>query len=158
MAKKSKKKKDKKNKAKKANKSAAAGGALLGGLAGGVAGKVVTKLLADAVGDYLFKGKGKDGHGGHHHHDAKPREDVAAQLLGALADGGCKSVPDLLASTGAGLSEMLHALQTMRDFRLINFAGEPGEETVEATRSGVHTATVLRQAGIKEQATRLLAE
>ena len=130
--------------------------AMIGTFAGGLLGKVVEKVLADTVVDYLgLKHHGKNATNGKHHADAD-REDVAAKLLEALAGGGPRSIPQLLADTHLGLSPVLHALHTLRDFRLINFVGEPGEETVEVTRSGAQAVTVCKQAHIREEAARLL--
>jgi hypothetical protein len=53
---------------------------------------------------------------------------------------------------------MLHALHTLRDFRLINFVGEAGGETVEATRAGTDAAAVIRARDIRGEARKLLAE
>ena len=130
--------------------------AMIGTFAGGLLGKVVEKVLADTVIDYLgLKDHGKHGKNGKHHAGAE-HEDVAAKLLEALAGGGPRSVPQLLADTHLGLSPVLHALQTLREFRLINFVGEPGEETVEVTRSGAQAVTVFKQTHIREEAARLL--
>jgi hypothetical protein len=65
-------------------------------------------------------------------------------------------VPQLLAETRLGLSDVLRALHSLRDFRLINFVGEPGEETVEVTRSGAQAATAIRANGIRSEAAHLL--
>ena len=140
------KKKSKKNKK-------VASRAMIGTFAGGLFGKVVEKVLADTILDYV--------HPKHHHKHAKAHadangEDVAARLLEALSGGGPRSIPQLLADTHLRLSPVLHALQTLRDFRLINFVGEPGEESVEVTRSGAETVTVFKQTHIREEAARLL--
>jgi hypothetical protein len=148
----------KKGKGKKARHKHVAKRAMIGTFAGGLLGKVLEKILADSIRDFVLpKSNGKkhrDGHHGHKHED----EDVAARLLQALADGGPKPVPQLLADTHLGLSPTLHALQTLRDFRLIHFAGEPGEEIVEATRTGTTAVNVLRQHHIRAEAAKLLAE
>ena len=150
-----KKKKSKRGGVKKARKRVAAP-AMLGTFAGGVLGKVVEKLLADTIRDFVRadhhrhrKRHVDDGQG----HDC---DDVAARLLEALADGGPKAIPQLLADTSLGLSPMLTALHTLRDFRLVTFVGEPGGETVEVTRPGAEAATVLRSRQIRTEAARML--
>jgi hypothetical protein len=129
--------------------------AAVGSFAGGVLGKIIERLLADLAEDFVLphhhKSKHKDGHDAKHGHD-----DVAALLLTQLADGGPKPVAQLLAETKAGLTPMLEALRTLREFRLINVVGEDGEECVQATRSGAQTATVLRQSEIRHEAKKLL--
>ena len=132
-------------------------GAMLGTFAGGVFGKVVEKLLADTIRDFVIPDlhrhkRLRDGDGKPGHDEA----DVASRLLAALADGGPKPVPRLLADTQLGLTPMLKALHTLRDFRLITFVGEPGDETVEATRAGTEAAAVLRARHIRAEAARLL--
>ena len=125
--------------------------------AGGLLGKVFEKVVADVVEDFVLPHHGKG------HHDEKERgdrhkrdRDVAALLLTALADGGPKPVAQLLAETEAGLTPTLEALRTLREFRLINIVGADGDECVEATRSGAHAATVLRQGDIRHEAKKLL--
>src|SRR4051812_6493867 len=107
---------------------------------GGLLGKVIEKLLADLAEDFVLPSHHKEKHGdrhdGHGHKHGHGDDDVAALLLTALADGGPKPVAQLLAETKAGLTPMLEALRTLREFRLINVIGESGEECVEATRSG----------------------
>ena len=126
--------------------------ALLGTFAGGVLGKVVERILADTIQDFVAPGKHKHAKKEH----ANGHEDVAGKLLAAVAEGGAKSVPQLLAETQLKLSDVLHALQSLRDFRLINFVGEPGEETVEVTRSGANAATAIRSNDIRKEAAHLL--
>jgi DNA-binding IclR family transcriptional regulator len=113
-------------------------------------------VLADTILDYVHpKHHGKHARNGKHKPD-RNGEDVAAKLLKALAGGGPRSIPQLLAETHLRLSPVLQALQTLREFRLINFVGEPGEETVEVTRSGAEAVTVFKQTHIREEAARLL--
>lgn len=154
MAKKKKKsKRDRKDK--KKQRRAVAGNALLGTFAGGVVGKVAERLIVNQIETLIrpFRAKGgKD--------KALPNgqeDDVAGRLLTVLADGGCKAVPQLLTETNLGITKLLHALQTLRDFRLINFVGEPGDETVEVTRSGSQAVTALRRHHIQTEAANLLA-
>ncbi len=152
MAKKKKKSKDDRKDRKK-QRRAVAGNALLGTFAGGVVGKVFERLIVHEIEGFiqpLRAGRGKD-------KAAKNGdEDVADRLLTVLADGGAKGIPQLVIETNLGLSKLLHALHTLRDFRLINFVGEPGEETVEVTRSGAQTVTSLRKNHIHDEAAKLL--
>jgi hypothetical protein len=117
------------------HKGKVAAPAMIGTFAGGVLGKVVEKLLADTIRDFVLP---QPPH--RKKHDAKHekgRDDVAARLLTAVADDGPKPIARLLADTNLGLSPMLNALHTLRDFHLISFVGEPGDgETVEVTRAG----------------------
>ena len=154
MAKKNKKLK-KKDRGKRGG--AVGGGALLGSFAGGVAGGVLERLIAKEIEGFIQPlrqklAPEKSGENGH-----PEEEDVATRLLTVLADGGSKGIPQLLAETNLGLSKLLGALHTLRDFRLVNFVGEPGDETVEVTRSGSRAVTVLRKNHIQEQAAKLLA-
>ena len=152
MAKKKKKSKQDRKDRKKQSRMVG-GNALLGTFAGGVVGKVVERLIVNEIEGFLRPlrkaGKAEAGKNG--------EDDIAGRLLAVLADGGCKDIPHLLAETRVGLSKLLHALQTLRDFRLVNFVGEPGEEVIEVTRSGAHTATSLRKNHIHDEAARLLA-
>jgi hypothetical protein len=125
--------------------------AMLGTFAGGVFGKLVERMLVDAIEGFVRPKHHK--HGKDHAHDG---EDVAARLLAALADGGPKPIAQLLADTRIGLSPLLGALHTLRDFRLINFVGAAGEETVEVTHSGCETVSVLRANHIRDEAAKML--
>src|SRR5687768_9681421 len=75
-------------------------------LVGGVFGNMLGQLLADGLEKYAEKARVKSG--------AASRDDTAARLLRVLAEHGPKSVPELLAASGAGLTAVLHALQTVR--------------------------------------------
>ena len=158
MAKKQKKSNGKK-KDRKRQRRAVGANALLGTFAGGVVGKVLERLIVNELETVirplrkhwrLEQSLAANG-------DRPPEEDVANRLLAALADGGPKGIPQLLTETNLGLSKVLHALHTLRDFRLVNFVGEPGEETVEVTRSGSQAVTALRKNDIQAQAAKLLA-
>jgi hypothetical protein len=134
---------------------------MLGTFAGGLVGKVLEKILADSIRDFVIpKSNGKKHHGGHHGHKHEDdADDVAAKLLLALADGGAKSIPRLLADMHVGLSATLHALQTLQEFHLIQFAGDrDDDQVVEATRGGQRVVNVLRQHHIRSEAAKLLAE
>lgn len=150
-------KKKQRSKDKRGRDKGVAKRAMLGTFAGGVVGKVIEKIAADTIRDFIVPIYAKNGkHDDKHHKDGE--DDVAAKLLTALAEGGPKPIPQLLADTRLGLSSMLHALHTLRDFRLINFVGEPGDETVEATRAGTEAVTVLRAHHIRDEATKMLAD
>lgn len=145
-----------KKKDRKKQRRAVGGSALLGTFAGGVLGKVVERLIVHELEGVIqpFR-KGKPVNQALANGDGE--DDVASRLLTVLADGGSKGIPQLLTETNLGLSKLLHALHTLGDFRLINFVGEPGDETVEITRSGSQAATALRKNHIHEQAAKLLA-
>ena len=158
MAKKSKSKS--KKKAGKKQRRAVAGNALLGTFAGGVVGKVFERLIVNEIEGFvkpLRKHWRVEEKLGLHNGAEQAEDDVASRLLTVLADGGPKGIPQLLEETNVGLSKLLHALHSLRDVRLINFVGEPGEECVEATRTGAQAATVLRKHDIQAQAAKLLA-
>jgi hypothetical protein len=155
MAKKKNKGAKKDRKDRKKHRRAVAGNALLGTFAGGVVGKVAERLIVNEI-ESLIQPLRHKGHKEKAHANGQ-EDDVAGRLLTVLADGGSKPVAQLLVETQLGLSKLLHALQTLRDFRLVNFVGEPGEETVEVTRSGSHTVTALRKNHIHEEAAKLLA-
>jgi hypothetical protein len=147
----------KKGKAGKKRHKRVAHRAMIGTFAGGLLGKVVEKVLADTILNYVHpKHHGKRAKNGKHHADAN-EQDVAAKLLEGLAGGGPRSIPQLLAETHLGLSPVLHALQSLRDLRLINLVGDAGDELmVEVTRSGAQAVTAFRQNHIREEAARLL--
>ena len=147
----------KKGKSGKSGKKRLANHALVGTFAGGLLGKVVEKVLAETVIDALgIKRVAQKSHHGDNKGDKKIHDDVAARLLEALAAGGPRSIAQLLADTHLSLSPVLHALHTLRDFRLIHFVGEEGAETIEVTRSGAETVTIFRQNHIREEAAKLL--
>ena len=158
MAKQQKNKSKAKKKGSRKQRGTLAGNALLGTVAGAVVGKVAERLIVNELEAFIgplrkhwrveekLQANGK-----------AEEEDVASRLLTVLADGGPKGIPQLLSETNVGLSKLLHALHNLRDFRLVNFVGEPGDETVEVTRSGSQAVTALRKNHIQEQAAKLLA-
>jgi hypothetical protein len=162
MAKKQKNAKGKKKDRKKQGRAVRAN-ALLGTFAGGVVGKVLERLVVNEIEGLLRPLRHpKSGDKAHDDEDGGgggggARHDVAGRLLTVLADGGPRDIPQLLTETNLGLSKLLHALHALRDFRLVNFVGGPGEETVEVTRSGSHAVTALRKNDIQAQAAKLLA-
>ena len=84
-----------------------------------------------------------------------PPRDLAADVLRLLAEQGPKPVSELVELTGAGLSPLLEALHTVRDFRLVEFVEEG--TVAQLTDSGNRTVTVFRKDDIREQAQRLLS-
>lgn len=150
-----KKKQKSKQKRRKKQRRALAGNALLGTFAGGVAGKVLERLIVQELETLIRPLRKHWRHDDGGHAKALPNgrlapgsdgdDDPASRLLTVLAEGGPKGIPQLLGETNLGLSRLLHALHILRDFRLVNFVGEPGEEVVEVTRSGSGTVTVLRK-------------
>lgn len=157
MAKKSRSKAKKKSG--KKQRRAVVGNVLLGTFAGSVVGKVIERLIVNEI-EALVKPLRKHWHVEEKlglHNGEKAEEDVASRLLTVLADGGPRGIPQLLDETNVGLSKLLLALHSLGDVRLIHFVGEPGEECVEATRTGARAATVLRKHEIQAQAAKLLA-
>jgi hypothetical protein len=136
----------------KSGKKQLASRALLGTFAGGLAGKVVEKVLADMIEDFI-----RPAHHAHSkHRGGKDDEDVAAKLLEALCVGGPRSIPQLLADTHLGLSPVLQALQSLRDFRLIHFVSDEGSEMIEVTRGGADAVTMVQQNHICDESAKLL--
>ena len=128
--------------------------------AGEVVGNVIGALLASGVQNYLG-GVGGVGVGRQHNGNGRgpgPAEDVAARLLEALAERGPMSIADLVAATGAGLSPVLGALQTAREFRLVELVGEAeGDDcVVQLTRNGSKTVGVIQKGGVRREAARRL--
>jgi hypothetical protein len=136
-----------KNKGKSKRKSKSGAGVGAGGVAlaalGNALGNILGQLLADGVG----AASGKT--------TATGADDVAAQLLTILAERGPLSIPELVEATGAGLTPVLESLQTIRDFRLVEFIGEG--ELVTLTTTGNKTVTVVQKENIRRQAARMLA-
>lgn len=71
-------------------------------------------------------------------------QDLESRVLAILADEGRKSIADLVSATQVKLSAVLQVLRVLRDFGLVTLVGEPGDEMVEATRSGARTAIAIR--------------
>lgn len=71
-------------------------------------------------------------------------QDLESRVLAILADQGRKSIADLVSATQVKLSTVLQVLRVLRDFGLVTLVGEPGDEMVEATRSGTRTASAIR--------------
>ena len=140
----------KKNKAKKKRKQKgwSTPSLVAAGLAGEVLGNVLSQAVNQAADKYLNKGSKKKGAEG----DAKP--DVATRLLKALAERGPLPIPELLERTSAPLAKMLHALQDLREFRLVEFVGD--DDRVQLTPVGGRTATVLGKAAIRRNVAAVL--
>ena len=139
---KSKKKSKRRGKGGGGNNGSAGAGIALAAV-GNVVGNMLGQLLADGLGSVAAKKA-----------TAAGADDVAAQILKCLAERGPQSIPDLIESTQAGLTPVLHALQTIKDFRLVDFVGEG--DLVQLTASGSRTVTVVQKHDIKEQAARML--
>ena len=76
-------------------------------------------------------------------------------MLRVLAEHGPKPVSELVELTGAGLSPLLEAMQTVREFRLVEFVEDVA--VAQLTDAGSRTVTVLRKDDIRDQAHRLLS-
>ena len=136
----------KKNKRRKRNRGANGSNYWGTELTGEFFGNFLGQLAASGVEHFAKRAQEKPG-------DHRER-DVSAKLLRVLCEQGPKSIPDLIESTGAGLSDLLHSLQSVRDFRLVEFVGEG--EMVQLTRAGSQTVTVLQKDGMRREAARLL--
>jgi predicted transcriptional regulator len=101
------------------------------------------QLLADGIGHFTEKRATATG-----------ADDTAAKLLKCLCARGPQSIPELIEATGEGLTPVLQALQTVRDFRLVEFVD--AGDLVTLTPMGSKTVTVVQKEGIREQAARLL--
>ena len=64
------------------------------------------------------------------------------------------TIPDLLESTGAPLTQVLHALQDVRHFQLVEFVET--DCTVQLTATGSQAATVVAKEAIQREANHLL--
>ena len=148
----------KRNKRRKKNKNQGGGGG------GGVFGEdLVREILGNFVGNLMSDGLvaaaaakfGSGNSNGDGQQAAPPPRDLAADVLRVLAEQGPKPVSELVDLTGAGLSPVLEALRTVRDFRLVEFVEEGS--LAQLTDAGNRTVTVLRKDDIRGQAQRLLS-
>ena len=73
-----------------------------------------------------------------------------------LAERGQLAIPDLLSSTRAGLTRLLHAIRDLQQFQLIEFL--PEGNLVGLTGAGSKTATAVKSNEIRSSASRLLKE
>jgi hypothetical protein len=71
-----------------------------------------------------------------------------------LADRGPLTVPDLLTSTRARLTELLHAIQDLQQFHLVEFLSD--SHTVQLTSTGSRTATACHAQEIRSAASERL--
>ena len=146
---------------KKRKKQAMKWGAASGVLAG-LAGDVLLKVASGVVDEYVAphlkwgsknsKKKSVDGAQG----SGGETTDVAARLLRVLAERGPQTIPDLLTHTEARLVDLLHALQDVREFRLVEFVGD--DNRIRLTAVGDRTATVLSKQDIRREADILLGK
>jgi hypothetical protein len=70
--------------------------------------------------------------------------DVPARLLRIVAEQGPRSIAEIVAMTGLSLVATLQGLDVLKNFGLVSMVGEPGDQKIEATRSGRSTATAIR--------------
>ncbi len=143
-------------------KGGLAAGAALGGGALGAAfwaqliretvGNFAGQLMADGA-EQMAKGNGAAGKGGD---DDDEPQDVAADVLRVLAESGPKPIADLITETGAGLTELLRALEQVRAFRLVELVGD--EQVVQLTSEGTRTASALRREQINAEGMKLLSQ
>jgi len=82
--------------------------------------------------------------------------DVAAEALRVLGESGPKSIAELLTESGAGLTPLLTALRTLREFHLIEITGTE-EDVVQLTGSGTRTASLLHREQIEHDGMKQLA-
>ena len=82
--------------------------------------------------------------------------DVAADVMRVLGESGPKPIAELLTESGQGLTPLLHALRTLREFRLIEITGAE-EDVVQLTGSGTRTASLLRREQIEHDGMKQLA-
>ena len=82
--------------------------------------------------------------------------DVAADVLRILGESGPRSIAELLTDAEAGLTPLLQALRTLREFRLVEITGAE-EEVVQLTGSGTRTASLLRRGQIEHDGMKQLA-
>ena len=82
--------------------------------------------------------------------------DVAADVLRVLCESGPKSIAELLTESGTGLTPLLNALRTAREFRLIEVTGAE-DDVVQLTASGTRTASMLRREQIEVDGMKQLA-
>ena len=118
---------------------------IVGNFAGQIMAHKTTKP-SKSKGEKHEEGRDKDRH--------RERRDVAGDVVRILAESGPRSVAQLVADTGAGLSPLLRALRDARDFRLVEMVGD--DDTVQLTPSGSRVASALRREGIESEGRKLL--
>jgi hypothetical protein len=82
--------------------------------------------------------------------------DVAADVLRVLGESGPKPIAELITEAEAGLTPLLTALRTLREFRLIEITGAE-EDVVQLTSSGTRTASLLHREQIEHDGMKQLA-
>jgi hypothetical protein len=113
-------------------------------------GNFAGQLMADGT-EQMAKGRAAE-----RAEDDDGQQDVAADVLRALSESGAKSIADLLAETGAGLTDLLGAVRMAREFRLVEVVGED-DLVVQLTPTGRRTASVLRREQIEQDGMKQLA-
>jgi hypothetical protein len=84
----------------------------------------------------------------------RKRRDVAGELVRVLSESGPRSVAQLVADTGVGLSPLLRALRDSRDFRLVELVDD--DDVVQLTPCGSRVASAMRRDGIETEGRKLL--
>ena len=145
------------NKRRKKNKKQRGGDGVFGeDLVREILGNFVGNLMSDGLVAAAAARFGSSNGNGDGQQASSPPRDLAADVLRVLAEQGPTPVSELVELTGAGLSPLLEALRTVRDFRLVEFVDEGA--VTQLTDAGSRTVTVLRKGDIREQAHRLLSE
>ena len=131
----------------KSTRDGGGGGAFLAQLLRETLGNFAGQLMADGA-EQMAKGSNPSGGAG------DEQQDVAADVLCALAESGPKSIAELVTATNAGLTPLLVALRQTREFGLIEFVGD--EQGVQLTPSGTRTAAALRREQINSDGMKML--
>ncbi len=144
-----------KGKRKRGRKQRGAGGPGAAGAMGGAFwAQLIRETLGNFAGQLMADGAEQMGRGGiGEGDDVDGPQDVAADVLCALAESKEKSIADLITETGAGLTSLLSALRQAREFGLLT-TNEDG--SVQLTPSGVKTASALRREQINSDGMKLL--
>ena len=82
--------------------------------------------------------------------------DVAADVMRVLGESGPKPIAELITETEAGLTPLLNALRTLREFRLVEITGAE-DDVVQLTGSGTRTASLLHREQIEHDGMKQLA-
>ena len=145
---KGKRKRGKKQKGGGGGGGGAAGAAFWGQLVRETIGNFAGQLMADGA-EQMAQGSNGTGDDGD-----EEQQDVAADVLCALAESGPRSIAELVTETDAGLTPLLAALRQTREFGLIEFVGD--EQAVQLTPSGTRTAAALRREQINSDGMKML--
>ena len=111
-------------------------------------GNFAGQLMADGAEKCVAPGSGGKGD------DAEC--DLAADVMRVLGESGPKPIAELLTESAQGLTPLLNALRTLREFRLIEITGTE-EDIVQLTGSGTRTASLLRREQIEHDGMKQLA-